>query len=171
MADRLRRADPTVETVKNLLPAGTAGNSIAEVMPVHVVRIPLSETGGTANAGYVSWINPERFTIGVLSVAVHYYTTGTGTFVMGIGDDGTGSSSNLFLTGTMNTGVAKAIVYRAGRGGTEGAGSAGTTVGAAELIFLGPGGTGTNNSIIAKTSETATTAKGDLFITYFVNNR
>lgn len=171
MAERMRRTDPTVETVLNMQPRGTAGNSISQVMPVNVVRIPLSETGGTANAGYVSWVNPERFTIGIIQVGVHFYTTGTGTFDMGVSDDGTGSNDTIFNGGTMNTAVGKGIISVPGAAGTEGAGSAGTVGGAARLYFLGPGGTGTSNSIVAKTAETATTAKGDLYITYFITNR
>ena len=172
MAGTVKRGDPTGEIVLDMIPAGTGGNSISQMTggPL-TVRVPLSESGGTANAGYLSWINPEAFTIMVQSLAVHFYTTGTGTFDMGRGSDGTGSSDDLLNGGTMNTAIGKAIIFAPGGSGTEGIGNTGTTLGLAGLWLLGPGGTGTNNSIIAKTSETATTAKGDVYITYIITNR
>lgn len=167
MAEPLKRTDPTPQTVHFSQPAGTAGSANAVVVPIMTVKVPLSTAGGTGNAGFLAWINPERYTIGVMDVAVHFYTTGTGTFDMGVQSDGTGSANDIFQAGTMNTSINLALRSVRGRTGTEGAGSGGK----AEILFLGPGGTGTNNSIVSKTAETASTAKGDVFITYFIDNR
>jgi hypothetical protein len=174
MAEALKRNNPTPETVQHMIPGtigGTFGASNAEAMAVHHVRVPLSDTGGTANAGFVSWVNPERFTIGILDMCIHFHTTGTGTFDMGVSSDGTGSNDTIFNGGTMNTPVGEGLVSVRGGTGTAGVGLTGTLVGVADRLFLGPGGTGTNNSLVAKTSETATTAKGDLHVSYYVTNR
>jgi len=167
----LTAANPTPENVHAMIPRGTAGSGASVASNMVTVRTPLSSTGGTATAGFVSWINPELYTIGVTDVVVHFHTTGTGTFDMGISDDGTGDANDLFNGGTMDTVVNKGIRSLAGGTGTAGVGATGTTLGAADVLFLGPGGTGTSNSIVAITSETATTARGDLYVTYFITNR
>ena len=163
MADRLTRGMPTPEAVRNMMPAGTAGKSTARVTPLMVVQIPLSTTGGTANADLLSWINPEPTTIHISEIRVHFTTTGTGTFDIGVSADGTGSNDEMINGGTMNSAIGTAML-----GGVKvnTAGTAGT-IGVLQGWNLGPGGTGTNNSVVGKTSETATTAVGAAYITYF----
>jgi hypothetical protein len=158
---QIKPEDPTPVTVSNTIPAGTAGNSAAKAATVSVVSIAIGTDGGTANAGMVSWINPESSTILVTNAFLRWTTTGTGTFDMGVSDDGTGASDNMINGGTMNTAVAGVLMAIK----TNVAGSAGT-IGVAQGYVLGPGGTGANNSIVAKTSETASTARGSVVITY-----
>jgi hypothetical protein len=157
---QIKRADPTPVTVANSIPNGTAGNSAAKVAALTSVSIALSTTGGTANADLISWINPETGTILVKDVALRFTTTGTGTVDVGVSDDGTGAADNIINGGTMTAVLGLLSGIRVNTAGTLG------TIGATAGFVLGPGGTGTNNSIVAKTAETATTARGSLIITY-----
>jgi hypothetical protein len=158
---QLKTTAPTPEIVAGMLPSGTAGDALASVWTEQVVKIPLSTTGGTANADLVSWVNPENGTITVTRASVYLSTTGTGTFDMGVSDDGTGASDNMINGGTMNTAITQPLIaYSVNTAGTAG------TIGVVNGWNLGPGGSGTNNSIVAKTTETATTAVGALFLTY-----
>ena len=96
---QIKPEDPTPVTVSNTIPAGTAGNSAAKAATVSVVSIAIGTDGGTGDAGMVSWINPESSTILVTNAFLRWTTTGTGTFDLGVSDDGTGSSDNLINGG------------------------------------------------------------------------
>ena len=167
MAGTIDRGMPSAEMITRIFPAGTGGTAgVKYVVPVTVVvSVPAISTGtdSTANAGFLKWINPESGTILVTDVVTYFSTTGTGTIVMGVSSDGTGSASDMLLAGTMNLLNYAIRAYR-GRTGTEGAG----TVGIADVWRLGPGGSGTNNSIVAKTAELTSTSKALTFITYYV---
>ena len=157
----LKRVDPTPETVQHALPSGATGTFM---WPVTIKATFDMKTGttSTADVGMFSWINPEPGTILVTEVTVVHKTTGTGgTFDMGISDDGTGSSDIIFNGATTDpgAGVAQIMVVR-GVGTT----AQGTIGGTAWLV--GPGGTGTSNSIVAKQSELTSTAEGYVYITY-----
>jgi hypothetical protein len=160
--DTFRVTDPSQTIVRAMSPKGTAGASTGLVSNVVTIRVPLSTTGGTASADLLSWINPESGTIAVTVTGYHWTTTGTGTIDMGVSSDGTGASDNIINGGTMNNVGALTVGHRSSVAGTAG------TVGVAQHYLLGPGGTGTNNSIVAKTAETATTAVGHAIIQYFV---
>ena len=161
MAGTLAKTNPTPVNVHNMLAAGTLGTASASQVQTVKLRVPLSTGGSTANAGLISWINPEAGTILVEEVVLYFSTTGTGTVDVGVSDDGTGSNGDVINGGTMSASVYAVRAYR-GRTGTEGAG----TLGMQDVLVLGPGGTGTDNSIVAKTAETASTARGALYITY-----
>lgn len=152
MAGTLRRGDPTGELVKNMVPRGTYGDSTARAYGVVAVVLPVP-----ASATGASWINPETGTIITHNVFNVWTTAGTGTFDMGVTDDGTASSATIIDGGTMTVGV---------RPRPDAASS---TLGATGLmqVLIGPGGTGTNNSITLRHNEAATgTAVGYMVITY-----
>ena len=159
MAGTLTRDMPTGEIVKNALSvAGTAGTVTAQRHgPAVFVSFQPSQTS-TATAG-ISWINPESNTILVTQV---YYrvigSAGTGTINVGISSDGTGSGNNIFAAGTLTAGI------HAGLAGT------GSYAGGITGFLLGPGGTGTNNSIVGLYGDTPTSTAGTLkfYIQYTV---
>lgn len=159
----LKRADPAGLIVKNLLPAGTAGTASAVVVPYHVVRVAVSRTS-TATAN-LNWINPEDGTI----VARVSYTVqgaaGTGTIDIGRSSDGTGSGVQWFTAGTLTAGHHIKRTFQ----GTVAA-SFGAGIVADEYLVLGPGGTGTNNSIVGRLADTTTSTMGTLnaVIEYFL---
>ena len=164
MAKNIKRDDPIGQTVHRFIPAGTMGNSDSKHYPIHSVRATFDVATGTtstANVGMFSWINPEPTTILVSDVAVIFGKTGTGgTFDMGISSDGTGSSDIIFDGGTNDPGAGVAVrSHRVGGTGTGG------TLGGTAWI-LGPGGVGTNNSIVGKQSEVTSTALGWVIIYY-----
>lgn len=162
MAGTFGRGDPTPLIVRQMIAGGTGGatNTRRHGMVAVSIPIPQGTTSGdgTGNAVFLSWINPEVGTIAVMDVATYWDTTGTGTFDLGRSSDGTGSSDIILDGATMNA----VRVARRGRTGTEGGG----TLGVAEWFLLGPGGTGTNNSLVGKTSEVTSTALGRAVITY-----
>jgi hypothetical protein len=160
--DTWKITDPNQIIGRAMTPKGTAGNSGASVSNNVTVRVAIATAGSTANAGLLSWVNPESGTIAVRLAGYHWSTTGTGTIDMGVSSDGTGASDNIINGGTMNNVGALTVGHR-----TSVAGSAGT-IGVAQHYLLGPGGTGTNNSIVMKTAETASTARGFAVIEYFV---
>ena len=109
-----------------------------------LVRRIAANVTSTANAN-VAWINPEG---GTVCARVRYYVTGsagTGTINIGRSSDGTGSASGIATAGTLAAGIQE---------------PAGITDG----ILLGPGGTGTNNSIVAEMSDTPTSTMGALTV-------
>lgn len=166
MAGTITRQMPTVESVGNMVPKGTGGATGAKVHPVITVSVPIPQnivtSDGTGNGGFVSWVNPESGTILVTNVTPYFSTTGTGTFDLGISSDGTGSAADILDGATMDLLNYAVRAYR-GRTGTQGA----ATLGMADIWRLGPGGTGTNNSIVGRTTEVASTALGRIYITYF----
>lgn len=154
--------DPTAIIARSLSPEGTAGNSAASVSGIVTVRVPLGTAGGTGDAGLVSWVNPESGTIWADVVGVHWSATGTGTIDVGVSSDGTGSGDGIINGGTMNNVGGLTVGVKVNTAGTAG------TVGVAQGWLLGPGGTGTNNSIVGKTAETASTARGFAIVRYSV---
>lgn len=157
MTDALSRADPTPVIAHNLLQGSGGTGTYYAVLSV---RIPFNATS-TANAA-VNWINPESGTVAAKATVV-FTTAGTGTFDMGRSSDGTGSNDNLVDGGTLAAGVhyVQEIL------GTV---AASATVGGVDKLWMliGPGGTGTNNSIVLKHSDTtASTAVGAMCVTYF----
>lgn len=150
------RGDPTPETVRNLIQGSGGTGTYHGFMTVHV---PLAATS-TAN-GATNWINPETGT--VLARAFVYFTTaGTGTFDLGRGSDGTGNAADMIDGGTLTVGAHYA-------GTVLGTVDASSTLGGVNRIFflLGPGGTGTNNSINMTHSDTTTsTAIGGLIVEF-----
>lgn len=167
MAGSLRPTDPTpVNVAKMMPPSGTFGAPGAIILsPPITIKVPYSTTGGTADAEFMSFINPENSTIMVTRVVSYMTTTGTGTIDMGVSDDGTGSNDDIFNAGIMNN-----LNYGNAAKRDHGTGTAGigTAQQAQDEWVLGPGGSGTNNSIVGKTAETASTAVGAALITYHV---
>jgi len=149
-------ADPTPELVK----AMAAASGTASYRGVAVARIPFNTA--TSNAA-INWINPETGT--VLARAYVVFTTGgTGTFDLGVSDDGTGTNAGIIDGGTMTVGAH----YPQEVVGTV---AASATAGGEDLAstLIGPGGTGTNNSIIMVHTDTTTgSAAGALLVEYFL---
>ncbi len=164
----LARTNPVGVNVFNMITPGTFGAANAiHVSPPKTVRVPYSTTGGTADAEYMSWVNPEPTTIIVTDVISIFTTTGTGTFFMAVSDDGTGSGVDIFNIGTMSNLNYGNAAKRAHGTGTAGIG---TVAQAQDTWVLGPGATGTNNSIVGQVAETASTAVGFALITYIALN-
>ena len=157
MVKSLSRSDPTGEQMLEMLQASGGTGTYYHAM---MVRVPLAATS-TAN-GATNWINPESGTV-VAQAFVTFRTAGTGTFDLGRGSDGTGNATNMVDGGTLTAGVHYA-------GTVLGTADASSTVGGLDRIYflLGPGGTGTNNSINMTHSDTPTsTAVGELLVWYF----
>ncbi len=162
----LRQSNPTPVNVTNMISPGTGGAATAQITNVKAVTIPVpmnTATAGTGNAAWLSWVNPEPTTVIVTEVVTYYSATGTGgTYDLGVSDDGTGSSDDIINGGTHNQ--LSVYGYRAyrGRTGTQGA----AVTGVLDTWVLGPGSTGTNNSIVGKQTEVTSTAAGVVVITY-----
>lgn len=93
---------------------------------------------------------------------VVFTTAGTGTFDLGRGTDGTGLGSGWIDGGTLTVGVHS-------YGTVLGTAAASATIGGVdgEWLLIGPGGTGTNNSVVMLHSDTITsTAAGFMVVTY-----
>lgn len=147
MAGNLSRRDPAEQIVTQMLPEGTAGAATGTILgPVMAIRVRFSTTS-TANAN-VSWINPEP---GTVMANVMYHVTGsagTGTINIGRSSDGTGSANNWVAGGTLTAGIhddepALGVV--------------------SQWLAIGPGGTGTNNSIVGELGDTTTSTMGGCF--------
>lgn len=161
MATGVKRADPTGVAVLGLL-QGSGGTGTYNVL--HSVRIPLNATS-TANAA-TNFINPEAGTVAARAYFI-FTTAGSGTFDAGRGSDGTGSASDIILAGTLTTGIVSRVGDLGTAAGTTG--SAGTVGTRTEWFLLGPGGSGTNNSIVVKHSDTPTgSVAGALVVEYFL---
>ena len=148
---------PSSEILRQLLHgSGMTGTLLPG--PVSV-RIPFNTTStGTSN---MAWINAEAGTV-LAKVWVIWTTAGTGSFSVGRQSDGTGSASDVINLGSMNVGV---HFY----GTVLGTAAASATLGQVdgEFWLIGPGGTGTNNSIVCKVTDTITsTAAGFMFVQY-----
>ena len=169
MAGTFRPGDPSGLIVRQWVAAGTGGATGVRRHPLVTVSIPIPQinsgaSSGTANAQFVSWINPEVGTILVTDAIVTFTTTGTGTFVMGVSADGTGSASDMVVLGSMNqpTALGRRVAYGTAAFQTTAAGTGGFNT----VFVLGPGGTGVGNSIVAKVDEVTSTAVGRLVIMY-----
>ena len=152
MAGTIQRNMPTPEIVVNMVPGSGATGTLYAGMAVAFIPFNTTSTG-TDN---MAWINPENGTV----MAKPYWvwrTGGTGTFIAGVSSDGTGSGNNIITAGTMVAGV----VTRASTG-TPLLGTAGEAGG---YFLIGPGGTGTNNSIVVQVADTITsTAVGGMVV-------
>ena len=152
MAGTIKRDMPTPEIVVNMYHgSGATGTLYAGLCSVF---IPFNATStGTDN---MAWINPENGTV----MAKPYWvwrTAGTGTIIAGISSDGTGSNNNIITAGTMAAGV----LTRA----TTGSALLGTAGEAGGYFLIGPGSTGTNNSIVVQVADTVTsTAVGGMVV-------
>lgn len=146
--------NPTQEVVAASLPAsGFTGTLLMH----HInILIPFNATS-TASAN-MAWINPEPGTVMAHAYFV-WRTGGTGTINVGRTNDGTGSGNDIIAGGTMVAGVLGRF--------TTGSALAGTAGEAGGWFLVGPGGTGTNNSICAQVGDTTTsTAAGGMVVTY-----
>ena len=147
----LSRADPTPESVLNLLPGSGGTGTYRGVL---CVRVPINATS-TSNAA-TNWINPETGTV-VARAFVAVTTAGTGTFDMGVQSDGTGSNNNNLDGGTLAVGVLALH------------GTSGTAGEAKGWVLIGPGGTGTNNSLVMVHSDgIVSTCVGHMLVQYFL---
>lgn len=157
MAGSVSRAMPSGEILlQSLHGSGATGTLLPGPL---TVRIPLATTS-TANAA-TNWVNPETGTV-LARAFVVFTTAGTGTFDLGRGSDGTGNANNMIDGGTMTVGVHYP-------GTVMGTVDASSTVGMVDRVYflIGPGGTGTNNSINMTHSDTTTsTAVGFLAVEY-----
>jgi len=144
----IARTDPTPVIVHNSIQGSGATGTYYNLVTA-VVQM-------AASAGSLfAWINPETGT--VLAKVMYYFTTaGTGTVDVGKTDDGTATVADVIDGGTMAVG----IVYRPGTNATLGQVDEG-------WILVGPGGTGTNNSVTLTSNEAATsTGVGGLVVQY-----
>ena len=157
MAGIVNRGMPTVEIVgRSMAGSGATGTLLGG--PI-LVRVPLAVTS-TADAA-TNWVNPEVGTV-LAKSWLCITVAGTGTFDMGRGSDGTGNANGLIDGGTLTVGVHFA-------GTVLGTAAASATLGNVntDYFLVGPGGTGTNNSINVTHSDTPTsTAAGFLLIEY-----
>ena len=152
------RADPTPVIVRKMS-YGSGGTGTYRTM--QVVRVPIVLTS-TAN-GTTNWVNPEAGTV-VARAYVVITTAGTGTFDMGRGSDGTGNSADMIDGGTLTVGAHYP-------GTVLGTADASSTIGGVNRIMflVGPGGTGTNNSVNLTHSDTPTsTMVGALIVEYML---
>ena len=161
MAKGLTPAMPTPEIVRGMLPgSGYTGTALA----IQMVRLPfnLTSTATASGTAGLAWINPETGTVRAKPFLL-FRTAGTGTCILGVSSDGTGSNNNILLAATL----AQGVLSRA----TTGTPAAGTAGEAGGWFLIGPGGTGTNNSIVMQHSDTVTsTMAGELQIEYVLGN-
>lgn len=160
MAGTIKRTDPVALVVKNMLPAGTGGASGVIGRAWTTVQINLSATN-TATA-QLSWINPEAGTVMARVFYVIDGSAGTGAagFAVGRSSDGTGSGVDFFGSGTLTAGI---HIRPPAASATAGAI-------ATDTILIGPGGTGTNNSIVGLINDGAASTMGTprVFIEYML---
>lgn len=158
MATTYTRDMPTGEIVK-AMSYGSGGTGTYRT--INVVRIPLNLTS-TANAA-TNWVNPEASTV-MARAFLAITTAGTGTFDLGRGSDGTGNATDIIDGGTLTVG---AHFYGTVLGTVAASATLGQVNG--EWFLIGPGGTGTNNSINLTHNDTPTsTASGQLLVEYFL---
>ena len=162
-------AQPAGEQLKYMAPGERGAVSATGTLlgGLYVVRVPWNNTStATANP---NWINPESGTVIAKAwfvIGVGTGSAGTGTFDMGRSSDGTGTSAVMISVGTLDViGVRHQIST----------GSAAHTSGTSGDInqgwwLIGPGGTGTNNSIVCRVVDTPTSTMDPascLIVTYF----
>lgn len=153
MGANLSRKDPAEQIVTQMLPEGTAGAATGTILgvPVNIrVRFSLTSTA-TAN---LSWVNPEP---GTVLASVGYMvvgSAGTGTCDIGRGNDGTGSAANWVTGGTLSAGL---HIDEPQLGVVP------------QWLAVGPGNTGTNNSIVGRITDSVASTMGGCFalITYY----
>ena len=142
MADgTIKRTDPIGVTVRAHTPVGTGGGS-GITTPMKTYRQTVSSTS-SADANF-SWVNPEAGTVAASFIYIVTGSAGTGTIDAGRSDDGTGAANGHINGGTLTLGVHTRKTFH---GTVDASGTIGVTD--AEWVLCGPGGTGTNNSIVA----------------------
>lgn len=154
MAGTISRTDPVGLIVKNMLPAGTGGQaSVIGRAWVTVTKVIASTNTATAS---LAWINPEAGTVAARVAYIINGSAGTGAagFSVGRSSDGTGSGVDFFGSGTLTAGIHV----------RPDAASASNSALATDTLLLGPGGTGTNNSVVGLLSDTATSTMGTLTV-------
>lgn len=154
MAGTFGRDWPSGEIVRQMIHGSGATGTLYGGW--NSVFIPFNATStGTDN---VAWINPEIGTVMAKPFWV-FRTAGTGTFIAGVSSDGTGSGNNIITAGTMAAGVLTRQ--------TTGSALLGTAGENGGYFLIGPGGTGTNNSIVVQVADTVTsTAVGGMLVMY-----
>ena len=144
--DTIDRSNPTPVIVQNSVQRGkSAGTSfVGNYYNVMAVSIPIA---ASASGSAQTWINPETGTI-MAKVMYSFATAGTSTMDIGVSSDGTGAASGIFDGATQTVGCH----YPASDYSATG------TVGGIDLewVVLGPGGTGTSNSITVTHNGAAT---------------
>ena len=150
---------PTPEIVRYLLPGyqGRVDATGTLLGAAYTVRVPWNATN--TNTANPNWINPESGTVLAKAYLCILGSAGTGTWDMGRGSDGTGTSAVMVSVGTLTAGVWQQVTT----------GSAAATSGTAGVVnqgwwAVGPGGTGTNNSIIARVVDTITSTMDNTFL-------
>ena len=154
MAGTLNRVDPVALVVKHMLPSGTGGQASVVGRPWVTVTKVISSTN-TATAA-LAWINPEAATVVAKVSYIINGSAGTGVagFSVARSSDGTGSGVDFFGSGTLTAGVHV----------RPDAASASNSAIATDMLLIGPGGTGTNNSVVGLLSDTATSTMGTLMV-------
>lgn len=155
--ENINRSDPSDLIVRKMTQGSGATGTYHGLLSVH---IPLNATS-TANAA-TNWVNPETGTV-LARVFAYFTTAGTGTFDVGRGTDGTGNANGAIDGGTMTVGAHHP-------GTVLGTAAPSATAGIVDnsIFVVGPGATGTNNSINMTHSDTPTsTAVGGMVIEYF----
>ena len=152
MDPKVQLSAPEGEQLKQLFPAGTAGAASGTIIGVPVVVSVALDATSTATGNF-KWINPEN---GTVAAGFHYILTGaagTGNLNVGRSSDGTGSNNQWVATGTLTAGIhadepLNGVVP--------------------QLLLLGPGGTGTNNSIVGQLNVSQSTMGPCIgFVTYY----
>lgn len=157
MDTNIKRTDPTPEIVRKLVPASGTAN----YRGYGVARIAITASASSTSTG---WVNPESGTIAA-KVFIAFTVAGTGTVDVGVVNDGTAPGNSIIDGGTMSAGIRSGISRGAAGTGTS-QGTLGDTDG---WVLVGPGGTGTNNSVAVNHNEAATsTAEGAVLISYFL---
>ena len=162
--DAIDRSNPTPVIVKNSIQAAAATGTSATgtFFNVMAVSIPIV---ASASGSAQTWINPESGTVVAKASYVFLGATGgVGVVDIGRGSDGTGAGSSFIDGGTMALGV----VYPQEVVGTV---AASATAGGADIMWqlIGPGGSGTNNSINLTHTDgvTGTYSGGAMIIHYY----
>ena len=156
MAGTITRDMPSGEIVKHALVAAGTGGTATVIRHGAPVTVSFSVSLTSTATAVISWINPESDTI-LAQFAYRVRTAGTGTVNVGVSSDGTGSANGMIAGGTLTAG------YHIGTAGTG-------TVTIWPARLLGPGGTGTNNSIVGLLDDTPTSTMAGFrcYVTYYV---
>lgn len=152
----INRANPSPVIVQNMVQNGGATGTYYNAM---VAVVQLAASGGSL----VAWINPETGTV-LAKARCIFSVAGTGTIDLGLASDGTTGANTIINGGTM---VIGGIQPRSWHGTVLTTSTLGVPMGT-DMVLVGPGGSGTNNSIVMTHNEAATsTAVCTLVVEYF----